>query len=820
MSQAPFDKPVVSAGVAKAEDDALRRSGLDLIGDIPWGTHFCQFYRSVPDLLEILVPYFKAGLENNEFCMWVTSQPLPVEEAEVALRLAMPDLDRYIEQGQIEFLSYNQWYTKSGVFDADLVLRAWVDKLEGAVERGFDGLRLTGNTFWLEKKDWGMFTDYEEVINSVIGRYRMIAACTYSLEKCNSVEIIDVVKNHQFALIQKDGRWTIIESQEHRKTEEALRASEQRYRTLFNGMTEGFAIHEIITDESGAPVDYRFLDINPAFERLTGLNREVVVGRTVKEVMPEIETYWIESYGKVALTGEPIHFENYSGALNRHYDVYAYSPAPRQFAVVFLDITSRRVAEQKHSTILETSHSGYWLVDLNGRLLEVNDAYARMSGYTRDELLGMPVSCFEAATPATDVVQRIRRVREVGHDEYESRHRRKDGSVYDVDMHATYLDIEGGRVVVFVWNISDRKKSEQALQESRKDLNRAQAVSHVGSWRLDVVRNELIWSDENHRIFGLPKGPPMTYQTFLSVVHPEDREYVQEKWSAALRGEPYDIEHRIVVGNEIKWVRERAELEFDGKGVLCGGFGTTQDVTERKAADEVRRRIAQELERSNRDLEQFAYVASHDLQEPLRVVIGFMGLLRSRYKEQLDAKAGQYIDMSVEAADRMSRLIAGLLDYSRAGTGATRREPTPCEGALKQALANLQSAIEDSGARISCDPLPVTLADPTQLTQLFQNIIGNAIKFRRDGIPPEIHIGAAHQGAEWVLSVRDNGIGIAPDQNNRIFEVFQRLHPRDKFPGTGIGLAVCKKIVERARGRIWAEANDGPGSTFLFTLPA
>jgi PAS domain S-box-containing protein len=211
-----------------AGKEQMRRTGIDIIGDVPWGTHLCQFYQNKQDLIDILAPYFRQGLAGNEFCMWVTSEPLGVEEARVALRAVEPALDEYIRRGQIEILDYTQWYTRTGRFNAGEVLQGWVDALESALGRGYEGLRLTGNTFWLEEKDWADFTAYEEAVNRVIGAYRMLAVCTYCLDRCGALEIMDVLSNHRFALVKRAGRWQIIESSEHRKTEAALRESEER----------------------------------------------------------------------------------------------------------------------------------------------------------------------------------------------------------------------------------------------------------------------------------------------------------------------------------------------------------------------------------------------------------------------------------------------------------------------------------------------------------------------------------------------------------------------------------------------------------------
>jgi PAS domain S-box-containing protein len=252
-----------------------------------------------------------------------------------------------------------------------------------------------------------------------------------------------------------------------------------------------------------------------------------------------------------------------------------------------------------------------------------------------------------------------------------------------------------------------------------------------------------------------------------------------------------------------------------------------QELSERIRIEAIRARAekrlehyAAELERSNRELEQFAYVASHDLQEPLRMVTSYLQLLERRYRGKLDKAADDFITYAVDGATRMHGLIADLLAYSRVSTHAKPFESTDCSDVLNHALSNLEVAIEESEATITFDDLPTVEVDATQLTQVFQNLIGNAIKFHQKDVPPCIHISVEHQGDEWCFSVRDNGIGIAPEHTERIFLIFQRLYTREEYPGTGIGLAVCKKIVERHGGRIWVESKPGEGSTFYFTITA
>jgi light-regulated signal transduction histidine kinase (bacteriophytochrome) len=236
-----------------------------------------------------------------------------------------------------------------------------------------------------------------------------------------------------------------------------------------------------------------------------------------------------------------------------------------------------------------------------------------------------------------------------------------------------------------------------------------------------------------------------------------------------------------------------------------------------KRAEEALQRMVEDLNRSNKELEQFAYVASHDLQEPLRMVSSFTQLLERRYGDKLDQSAKEFIHFAVDGAQRMQRLINDLLAYSRVQTKGKPLSPTDSLEALNVAQENLSMAIMESRAAVSHGNLPVVQADGTQLAQLFQNLIGNAIKFHGADLP-HIHVSAEPKGEEWVFSVRDNGIGIAPEYFERIFVIFQRLHAGGTYPGTGIGLAICKKIVERHGGRIWVESQPGKGSTFYFTL--
>jgi light-regulated signal transduction histidine kinase (bacteriophytochrome) len=242
------------------------------------------------------------------------------------------------------------------------------------------------------------------------------------------------------------------------------------------------------------------------------------------------------------------------------------------------------------------------------------------------------------------------------------------------------------------------------------------------------------------------------------------------------------------------------------------------ELEEKRRAEMQLAQYTRELAASNQELEEFAYVASHDLQEPLRMVASFTQLLAKRYRGKLDADADEFIGFAVDGARRMQQLINDLLTFSRVGTRGKPFAPTDCNVVLEHALTNLGPALAESGGVVNHDPLPTVLGDEVQLLQLFQNLLANAIKFHGPG-PPRIQVNAARQGRDWVFAIRDDGIGIAPGHQERIFKIFQRLHTRAEYPGTGLGLALCKKIVERHRGRIWVESETGKGSTFYFSIP-
>jgi PAS domain S-box-containing protein len=310
-------------------------------------------------------------------------------------------------------------------------------------------------------------------------------------------------------------------------------------------------------------------------------------------------------------------------------------------------------------------------------------------------------------------------------------------------------------------------------------------------------------------------------KTVKEISHPEDRDVTDAERARIRRGELESarFEKRYLrADGRVVWVEVAIALVRDAFGVPQYEVAIFDDITDRKNAEARLAEAHEELKRSNAELEQFAYVASHDLQEPLRMVASYTQLLSRRYESKLDKDTREFMAYIVDGATRMKQLIEDLLAYSRVGTKGAHFAAVSADAALRRALFSLRAAIEEAGAVVTHDPMPMLPADEVQLGQLLQNLMGNALKFRSNSVP-RIHIGVRELPQDWQFEVRDNGIGIEPQYFERIFMVFQRLHNKGEYPGTGIGLAICKKVVERHGGRVWVESRPGEGSSFYFTLP-
>jgi PAS domain S-box-containing protein len=468
-----------------ADRTQLRKTGIALIGEVPWGTHFCQFYQTKEDLIEILVPYFKTGLENNEFCMWVTSEPLDVECARESLQKEVKDLDGYIEKGQIEIIDYRSWYTRLGYFNAENVLQGWAEKEKLALEKGFEGLRLTGNTFWLETKDWEEFTKYEAVVNSIIAKHRMLAICAYCLDKCSGSQIIDVVNNHQFACIRRDGKWSFVESSDFKKTRKALWQTEERHRTLLETIPDG--IQKV--DTSG-----RIIFANKALHKIYGCPDGELLGKSVFDFpVSEAEKTRLRRYLTDLSKGQFLPMPYESKVLtkdSRVIDVLVHWNYRRDesgqitgFVSIVSDITENKKAENEllFKTALleaqsETSIDGILVVNSDGKSILHNKRFGQMWNIP-DELLGtkndekMIQHVIDQLEEPEKFLERVRYLYAHKEEKSTDEIRFKDGKIFRryssplVDSEGTYH----GRIWYFR-DVTDQKKAEQEILRFNQEL--------------------------------------------------------------------------------------------------------------------------------------------------------------------------------------------------------------------------------------------------------------------------------------------------------------------------------------------------------------
>lgn len=479
-------------------------------------------------------------------------------------------------------------------------------------------------------------------------------------------------------------------------------------------------------------------------------------------------------------------------------------------------------SERRYRLLAENVSDVIWVTDMNLRPTYLSPSHTRLTGYSVEEAMGrgieesLPPASFKAAAEAfaKAVVSQEKGAGNavLGLPPLELEMKRKDGSTVWVASTMNFIRDSDGRPIEMLGvlrDITDRKRAEELFRALSESSPVAIYVVSDGTFQFVNPQFQRYVGYTEAELLGMDP---------LEMVFPEDRSRVRQNAVQMLRGErAAEYEYRIITrSGQTMWVMETViSIQYLGRRAALGNL---MDISERKESEEKLKETLAELERSNKELEQFAYVTSHDLQEPLRMVASYVQLLSQRYKGKLDTDADDFINFAVDGANRMQRMIQDLLAYSRLSTRGKSLELTDCEAVLNQVIDNLKLAIEESSTVITHDALPVVPADDSQLSQLLQNLIGNAIKFRSE-VPPGIHVSAVERGSDWLFSVRDNGIGIDPRYHERIFVLFQRLHRRDQYPGTGIGLAICRRIVERHGGKIWIDSELGKGSTFYFTIP-
>jgi PAS domain S-box-containing protein len=474
---------------------------------------------------------------------------------------------------------------------------------------------------------------------------------------------------------------------------------------------------------------------------------------------------------------------------------------------------------KEQATLLDLVRDGILVRDLYGTIIYWSAGAADMYGWSAQEALGKTSHQLvraEYPRPLRDIEQQVR---QTGFWEGEVVHSTRAGTRISVESRWTLTRTDRGAPQGYLEvnrDITARKRAQDSLRDSELRFRAVAETAIEGIFTMDESGRIRYWNPGAERMFGWPvreaMGQPVTMVVPGRFLTPD-----QAGSGDPVVGTTFETDGRRQDGTGFP-----LELSLSAWATSQGAkFYTViaRDVTARRAAEQALEAKAEELSRSNQELEQFAYVASHDLQEPLRMVSNYTQLLGRRYKDQLDADANEFIEFAVDGAKRMQELIHDLLQYARVGTRGKEFKPVAGEEIVADAVNNLTTAIQESVADVVVDPLPTLHCDATQLVQVFQNLIGNAIKFRKPDTRPVIRISSARAERAAVITVADNGIGIEPKYFDRIFQMFQRLHTRSEYPGTGIGLALCKKIVERHGGRIGVVSTAGQGTMFSFTIP-
>lgn len=598
-----------------------------------------------------------------------------------------------------------------------------------------------------------------------------------------------------------------------------LKSAHERIAGILESTSDGF----IAIDRH-----WQITYFNRKAEEMSGMRADEILGRNYWETMPHSANTRIEAEYRLAMEEKKsAHFEEFYERYGRLLDVYVH-PYADGIAIFFHDLSDRERAEEalrsrtaELESLLANAPIGFAFFDSDHRFLRINKALAEINGIPEEESLGKPIREILPVNALTvdPILDQVFRTGHPVQSEITGETPKLPGVIrywltgFFPVFASTAEPLAVGSYVV---EITERKRAEEAMARLAAIVEGAEDAIYSEDLR-GIIQT---WNKGAERLYGYSAQEVIGKHVSLLVPR-EQREELAEMKRKMMDGAQGHIEtvritksgRRIIAALTMSPIR-------DSSGRIVGVSKLVHDITNRRKTEENLKETVRALERSNRELQQFAYVASHDLQEPLRNVTRYVELLSLRYRDLLDEKAQRYVDFAVEGAARIHALINDLISFSEVGAQAREFHRVSMQSVVEEALDNLGQLIDENGAAITVEALPEVLGDRAHLVQLMQNLTANAVKFRKHDVPPQIHISATYSGLEWRFGIQDNGIGIADEYFDKIFIIFQRLHSRSEYPGTGIGLAICRKIVEWHGGKIWVESTPGEGSSFYFTIPA
>lgn len=638
-------------------------------------------------------------------------------------------------------------------------------------------------------------------------------------------------EEHMVAIISND-------ITEKKKIEDELRESKKRYQSLIESNID--FIWEI--DKY-----CRYSYCSPQIEKLWGYKPEDFIGKSAFDTLPPGEREKARELFEKAVISPTDFTQVESVSYNKQGEIIyvetSGTPSFNEsgeilgFRGITRDITWRKKSEQeyvknqqalnsseaKFRSIVETANEGIGLVDKDLIVRYVNSKLCEIMEFSQDELIGKSAFEFLRRKDGNRLKRILVKINKLGKKDFEINLIKKNGSNVRV-LVMTSLIHEGKGInrsyLAMITDISARVAAERDLKKTKKKLEIALDNGKIGTWEWNIKTDEVIWDRRMEEMFDLKPGTfGKKLSSFESLVHEEDIPHVKDAIRESLYNrKPYEIVYRTrPVNGKSHYISSKALLMCSGKGNPICLSGVAFDITDMKeGAEKVLIKLNEELLRSNADLRQFVLVASHDLQEPLRMIASYTQLLKQKYADKLDQDAVEYINFAVNGSKRMYEMINGLLAYSRINIRETDFSYVNMNTVLERVKSNLMILIDERNATILSEKLPVLFADENQMTVLLQNLIENSLKFSKT--TPEIQISSELAGDNYIISVKDKGIGIEPQYFERIFRIFQKLHTKEDYRGAGIGLPICKRIIERHSGKIWVKS-DQEGSTFCFSIP-